>query len=313
MQPRISRSHLRDHEQAKRQSLSDRCRLGPRKADFDEIAQMVDRFVTARIEDPAAPLSDEHRSAIHRFFGEALTTSRTLMGFCFSKPHGYSGDYEIIDRIYTRYESSEPVAARWDRFFQAQPAPQAVRNRKAYFKALLVEKARRRGRLKVLDLASGPARDLEEFFAENPELSDRVAVDCIDLDANAIAHAKDLLGESARNVRFEQANVFKYRSREKYDLVWSAGLFDYFDDRTFVAMISKFARNVAPDGELNLGNFHPRNPSRSLMTMQDWILNHRTEEDLEALARQALGDDAQVTVDSEPEGVNLFLRIRPTA
>jgi hypothetical protein len=55
----------------------------------------------------------------------------------------------------------------------------------------------------------------------------------IDQDGKALAHAGNLLRDFSDRVTFEQANVLKWRSEDKYDLVWSAGLFDYPVGRAF--------------------------------------------------------------------------------
>jgi extracellular factor (EF) 3-hydroxypalmitic acid methyl ester biosynthesis protein len=36
----------------------------------------------------------------------------TMQGLALRKPHGYAGDFEIIDRIYTQHISSNPTHAR---------------------------------------------------------------------------------------------------------------------------------------------------------------------------------------------------------
>jgi hypothetical protein len=41
----------------------------------------------------------------------------------------------------------------------------------------------------------------------------------------------------------------------------------------------------------------------------DWFLHHRTEAQLEQLAREAIPQAGPVTIDQEPEGINLFLRM----
>jgi hypothetical protein len=50
-------------------------------------------------------------------------------GFALAKPHGYAGDYEIMDKIYRQEVSPDPRFRGWDLFFHAQSAPTAVRNR----------------------------------------------------------------------------------------------------------------------------------------------------------------------------------------
>ena len=63
--------------------------------------------------------------------------SRYSTGRCMLKPRGYHGDFEIIDAIYMERINPHPALEKWDRYFHAQAAPQAVRNRKAYFHDLL--------------------------------------------------------------------------------------------------------------------------------------------------------------------------------
>jgi hypothetical protein len=42
----------------------------------------------------------------------------------------------------------------------------------------------------------------------------------------------------------------------------------------------------------------------------DWVLNHRTARTLTELAREAGATPENITVQWEPEGVNLFLHVR---
>ena len=139
------------------------------------------------------------------------------------KKHGYSGDFEIIDDIYQMRISPEPHLRRWDLFFHAQAAPCAVRNRKAYFHQLLRDlTARHPSRpLRVLNIASGPARDLREWFDANPR--SQIRFDCIELDPDAIKHASEVCGSYADRVTFHHQNALKFVPEAKYDLIWSAG------------------------------------------------------------------------------------------
>jgi hypothetical protein len=100
-----------------------------------------------------------------------------MQGFAYHKPHGYAGDFEIIDRIYQRYACSDEMLTRWDNFWQAHPAAQAVRNRTAYLISLVFKSVTERRRpIHVLNLASGPSRDVYECC----RLIDGVIFDCIE-------------------------------------------------------------------------------------------------------------------------------------
>jgi extracellular factor (EF) 3-hydroxypalmitic acid methyl ester biosynthesis protein len=112
-------------------------------------------------------------------------------------------------------------------------------------------------------------------------------------------------------ITFTRANALRFRTTKKYDLVWSAGLFGYFDDRRFVFLLKRLLGFVACGGELVIGNFSDENPTPCIMEIPgDWNLHHRNEARLRRLAESS-GIGAQaISVGREPEGVNLFLQIR---
>jgi extracellular factor (EF) 3-hydroxypalmitic acid methyl ester biosynthesis protein len=96
-----------------------------------------------------------------------------------------------------------------------------------------------------------------------------------------------------------------------YDLIWSAGLFDYFKDKHFTFLIRKYINCLEEDGEMVISNFSTKNPTKRLMeVLSDWYLNLRTESDLFRIASDANINKELVSVDKEPLGINLFLKIR---
>ncbi|UCG28217.1 MAG: hypothetical protein JSV24_02330, partial [Bacteroidales bacterium] len=91
----------------------------------------------------------------------------------------------------------------------------------------------------------------------------------------------------------------------------SGGLFDYFKEKHFIYLVRKYLTFLAENGEMIIGNFSRRNPSRKMMeVLSDWYLNYRTEYDLIRMAIEAGADEDHIKVDHEPLGVNLFLTIR---
>ncbi len=64
-------------------------------------------------------LKKEDLDTLRDRFGEALSIL-TLQGFAYTKPHGYPGDYEIIEKIYLEHISKNPNLRKWDLFFQLQ-------------------------------------------------------------------------------------------------------------------------------------------------------------------------------------------------
>jgi extracellular factor (EF) 3-hydroxypalmitic acid methyl ester biosynthesis protein len=236
----------------------------------------------------------------------------TMQAEAVEQKYGYSGDFEIIDHIYTRRISADPRMRLWDLFFHAQAAPVAVRNRKAYFQQIMSgHLAAQQGseRLEVLNVASGPGRDMREFFHEHPEAA--VAVDCVEMDARAIEYAQGLCAPWLDKLTFHHRNVLRFIPTRGYDLVWSAGLFDYLTDKLFVHLLQALLKVTKPGGEVVVGNFSDFNPSRDYMElMGHWQLHHRSRQTLMALTEQAGVSPDQVQILWEPEGVNYFLHIR---
>ncbi len=281
---------------------------GPEPTDYQKLNDWYNLVWTA-FENKEISLEqiEELRNALNIVYGSL----ETLFGQVFTAPYGYRGDFEIIDKIYKQQVSTNDNLANWDRYFLSTPAVKAVINRKEYFKKLLTEKAKLNPELRVLNLASGPCRDLKEFY-ENSAYSN-VAFDCLEFDPKAIAYAKKILGPNQR-VNFIQKNIFKFTTFERYDLVWSAGLFDYFEDLTFTSILTSILDYTTENGEIVIGNFHPRNPTRKCMEFTLWQLHHRDENKLKELAINAgVSDISNVSIDEESERINLFMRIkRPT-
>ncbi len=256
-------------------------------------------------------ISCNHMAALRNILKPVIASNKTIQGHIYLKPHGYAGDYELIDKFYTFHQSEDATMAKWDIYLQNFPAAKAVRNRKEYIKTILREKCQAAGNdstFEMLNLASGPARDLYEFFVENPNA--RLNIDCIELDNNAIQYAQSLLGTHNSQVNFINKNIFRFKTDKKYDLVWSAGLFDYFNDDIFKKLLSRFIQNVKPGGEIIIGNFCTSNPNIEYMEMLDWILNHRNADHLSSLVEEIGISKDKFTIEKEPEGVNLFIRIR---
>jgi trans-aconitate methyltransferase len=161
----------------------------------------------------------------------------------------------------------------------------------------------------VLDIASGPARDVFEYLC--CESSGRVVFDCVDMDKNAIEFAGSLCASFPDNVNFIKANAFRFRCSQKYDLIWSAGLFDYLNDRQFLFMLQRYLPCLKAGGSMVVGNFTTNNPTRPYMeVVTDWCLCHRDENELMELADQAGVQHNNVSVGSEPEKLNLFLHMQ---
>lgn len=282
---------------------------GPDPSEYHEVGSW---FETVYKELKSGVLSKEDLQLLRNEMGEALSIL-TLQGFVFNKPHGYPGDYEIIEKIYLEHTSSDPELRKWDLYFQLQKAPIAVRNRLEYFFDLLnsVDSlSQKNTKKRVLNIASGPGRDLFNFFSQTSS-DTKVFIDNVEFDPLAISYAKNLCKDFLKNIAFLHTNAFDFKTDKKYRLIWSAGLFDYLNDKKFVYLLNHVIPLLENDGELVIGNFSSTNPTKPYMEiMGDWRLNHRTPDQLVSLAKTCGFKDSDIRIGKEPESVNLFLHLK---
>ncbi len=253
-------------------------------------------------------LKKEELCEIVQLFGEAFS-AETMQGFAFRKPHGYAGDFEIIDRIYQSYVSSQIHLSRWDIYWQRHAAADAVRNRVHYLHNLLKSyDLNSCETFEVLNLASGPGRDLLHFLERNRNAN--IHFDCVEQDGNAIKHASELCNNYLDKITFFKRNALRFSTSKKFNLVWSAGLFDYFDDQLFSFMAKRLVTMVKPGGEIVIGNFSTMNPSKPYMELFEWNLHHRSPNTLKEIAIKSNIEERNIQIKKEETGVNLFLHIK---
>lgn len=238
-----------------------------------------------------------------------MLNEQTMFGHAYSKPFGYAGDFLLIEKMYKKQVSDDPRFRKWDLYYHSQEAAKAVRNRKTYFVKILEELyARKKGEpIEILILGCGPATDVYEFFSRNPKAN--VKFDLLDIDQRAIDYATQKNKKFLDRISFIRMNVLRFKPNKKYDLVWSAGLFDYLNDRLFTGLVSRYKHFMKEDGEMIIGNFSPYNPRKAQEILCDWYLILRDSDHLTQIALNAGVPIDAVYVDKEPLGINLFLRI----
>lgn len=295
MHPTVTIKHLSNVERQFLNQLVEKG--GPLPHEYKEFAAIVNN------------LEDEELEFFRAVMRESLNEN-TLIGHGYVKPFGYPGDFSLIHNIYREYVNPDQRYSNWDRFFQEQAGAHAVRNRKEYFLKRCAEIEKRDHKEKrVLILGSGPATDVNEYLQNNPD--SKIHFDLVDFDQSAIDFAKSQNAQFKDSIDYFKINVLRFKPYQWYDLIWSAGLFDYFKDKHFVYMINKYYKYLTEGGEFIIGNFSNSNPTRRLMeVLSDWYLNHRSKNDLLRMAIEAKASADKVDVEMEELGVNLFLRIK---
>jgi extracellular factor (EF) 3-hydroxypalmitic acid methyl ester biosynthesis protein len=276
---------------------------GPEPAEYD----MLDGWFDAVAADfRRGTLTRGDLAALRAALGDAMSTS-TMQGFATVKPYGY-GDFEIIDSIYRCWVSDQPHLKKWDHYFHRTPAANAVRNRKnCFIERLAALQHQASSELHILNLGSGPARDVHDFFSLHPLANVRFT--CVDQDPQAIDYARNLCRPYCDRIEFRQANVMRVHLMSTYDLIWSAGLFDYLSDKLFCMLLKRLYRSLSSGGTLIVGNFDAHSSRSYMEVFGDWHLYLRNPHHLRDLALRAGLEEHQVSIHSEPSGVNRFLHV----
>lgn len=295
LHPTVTLKHLSSEDQKFLNALVEKG--GPEPHEYTEFTAIINNLEDSELE----------------YFRDTIKASlneNTLIGHGYVKPFGYPGDFNIIHNIYRLYVNPDEKYSNWDSFFQNQAGAHAVRNRKDYFLRRCAEVEKLEGDVKrILILGSGPATDVNEYLSKNPD--SKIKFDLVDFDQNAISFAKSQNVDFSESIEYFKINVLRFKPYQWYNLIWSAGLFDYFKDKHFVYMIGKYYKYLVGGGEFIIGNFSHSNPTRRLMeVLSDWYLVHRSKHDLVRMALEAEANEEQVEVDMEELGVNLFLRIK---
>jgi len=236
----------------------------------------------------------------------------------FTKPLGYAGDYEMMNLIYKQENVGKSLFARClQRYYIDEPAAQAVRNRADYLIGVITKAlagASTDRPFRMLSVACGPAMEWQRLLPQLQDLDKRVIVDLLDQDEHALLSTQNRLRhlrtKHGAQVEFQFVHkairniIVRGTEYKEYDLIYSAGLFDYLSDPVAFTAAQQLYNNVRPGGKLVIGNFNVGNPTQVVMDYAlDWELIYRSEADLLELFKQIGG---RLSVEREPLDINLF-------
>lgn len=217
------------------------------------------------------------------------------------KPRGYAGDHIMLSRIASRWTCDHPLGQLFDRFFQDQAAPRAVRDRSHLIAAKILAAAERQATLRpsrefcLAAIGSGPAIEIELALHELTHTKQPTwHIHLFDMDPAALTYAQERLRDHvpATAIHPHRENLFRLPQRQTQshvippiDFCYCTGLFDYLPAPQACSMLSSLWNCLRQDGSLLVFNFGPANPSRTYMEwFGNWYLLYRTPEELQTLA-----------------------------
>ena len=295
---------------------------------------------------------EEHRQYIRNSSYYQIVQEAPFYWRIMNKPNGFAGDAHMMNYIYqNRYEGETPFGRFLHKHALTTKASQSVRNRKF----VLREEILKLGGGKVMSLAAGPAEEIKEVL--NSPQGGNYQFLALDHDMGALEAFHDPKHNSHFN--YALANAFQiisknyiiakprmtfrrfcfprkdfqgwrrlisslkyelnYLKKDEYDLIYSAGLYDYIKTYLFdhskgtIALTKNLFDLLKPGGALIVGNFNHNNPRDLRFLMEyvcDWNLIYRSKEDMFDFTRSIPENMIkEMEIKDEFFGINYFLKI----
>jgi SAM-dependent methyltransferase len=202
------------------------------------------------------------------------------------KPRGYAGDAVMLDFIYHGPPAGlSDVGHRLCRATTRSPNALSVIWRRDLIAREIEALTRCVARARILAVACGHLRELDVLDGACLERIDELVA--FDQDAASIEQVRrDDRSPRVRPVVGSVSQIIRDALELGYfDLIYAAGLYDYLNDRTAVALSRALVRLLRPGGRLLVGNFVPDNHGRGYMeAVMDWQLTCRDKREMMELA-----------------------------
>lgn len=211
----------------------------------------------------------------------------------FRKPRGYAGDAVMLDYIYRPRELFADVVTKAIHHATTNsPNAQSILWRRDYIASVIRDIEAKNGSAQILSVASGHMRELDVVGPLGCALS----ITAVDQDVESIAECQRSYPNY--NITPECESVVKLLGKKwdnrKFDLIYSAGLFDYLNDQLAARLIGRMTAMLTNGGRLVIGNFTKDSHGRGFMAgHMDWQLTYRDPDDLVALL--GAGSDSDIT------------------
>ena len=208
------------------------------------------------------------------------------------KPRGYAGDAVMMDYIYSGHPPAGTSTLGAGVFSATTRASMglSVLYRRQLLRSLIDDTVATHEAPRMLSVASGHCRELEGSLVGSPIFcGEFVALDQDPLSCAEVAHV-----QTGRPVRVVNQGVRDLLSGPladslgHFELIYSAGLYDYLPDSLARRLTSRLLQMLKPGGRLLIGNFVPSGSGRGYMELfMDWTLVVRNEAALRDMALAA--------------------------
>ena len=192
-------------------------------------------------------IGDAVRKLMAKFYAESGIIDHAL-----NKPHGYAGDFEILEYIYDQKPHNSTVTKvglTIDKWALSLSLPRAVRSRKNVLYFLLFEYVHAANEtMRVLSIGSGSARELRELPSD---ILAKMEITLIDKDKSSLEFAKNNLLAKVPDLSLTLIEDLFSRvtPNNKFDIIYSFGVFDYLNDRVIENCFKQYIPLLKDDGK----------------------------------------------------------------
>ena len=261
--------------------------------------------------DPVAlkDVQARYRAAIAPVLNESWVFNRS-----FTKPRGYPGDYQLLTAIYNGVPKSFGFGGYVDRYLLNFTLARAVVARMWSARRFLMDElARRRGRVAILNVASGACREYLGGFESSIDREARIT--CVDNDQEALDFAQSQvtapLSRSGISVNFVRHNALRMTSASSNirrfgmsDVIYSVGLCDYIPNEYLIPLLAGWRESLADGGIVYVAFkdclLYDKTEYQWLM---DWYFFQRTEQDCRNLFLSAGFEPSEIETSRDATGV----------
>lgn len=205
----------------------------------------------------------------------------------FRKPRGYAGDAPMLDLVYGEGAvpaGLTPLGRLLYLWIVQRPAARSVRFRCDLLAAAIDDAAQRVLQPRIMSVACGHLREGARSYAlRSGAVAEIVAAD---QDLQSLDEVKRTYAPFCVTPRQLSVRQLLGGSGDgDFDLIYSAGLYDYLADKTGAALTATLFQRLRPRGRLLIGNFAPSLTDIGYMeAIMDWQLVYRDEDGMRLLA-----------------------------
>jgi len=217
-------------------------------------------------------------------------------GWSNRKPRGYSGDAALLDFVYghpsigVHVEGTTDFGRKLYEVTRQAVSPQAVRERREILAREIDSTAGLRDGAEIMAIAAGHLREAELSAALATGSLRRLVA--LDQDPLSIDEVNSMGNPLIETVKGSVRDVIgRYKKFGTFDLVYSAGLYDYLEHQVAVKMTRRCLSMLKPGGSYLFANFGNTIPETGYMhTFMRWELILRSREEMLRIAEESAGD-----------------------